>query len=118
MACLQDPYTIRRKSATFVQKQACDSTCKALAQASHIDTAQALKGTGITSACIVDSYSMADRVRGYLTVTVVEALGKSKEDEIVWEDHFQEGFVKGTIRDALQLQNDYRLRDCVLFQLK
>ena len=47
---------------------------------------------------------MADRVRGYLTVTVVEASGKTKEDEIVWEDHFQEGFVKGTIRDALQLQ--------------
>lgn len=61
---------------------------------------------------------MADRVRGYLTVTVVEASGKTKEDEIVWEDHFQEGFVKGTIRDALQLQNDYRLRNCVLVQLK
>lgn len=42
-----------------------------------------------------DSSETADRVRGYLTVTVAEASGVSKEDEIVWEDHFREGFVKG-----------------------
>lgn len=40
---------------------------------------------------------MADAVRGYLTVTVAEASGVSKDDNIVWEDHFQEGFVKGKI---------------------
>ena len=61
---------------------------------------------------------MADRVRGYLTVTVVEASGKTKEDDIVWEDHFREGFVKGTIPDSFQVQDDSRIRKCVLIQLK
>lgn len=41
---------------------------------------------------------MADAVRGYLTVTVAEASGVSKDDNIVWEDHFQEGFVKVEVR--------------------
>lgn len=37
----------------------------------------------------------ADRVRGYLVVTVCEATGKNKDDKVVWDPSFVEGFVKG-----------------------
>ena len=38
---------------------------------------------------------MAEKIRGYLTVSVAEASGKNKEDDIVWDGNFVEGFVKG-----------------------
>ena len=39
--------------------------------------------------------SMTEKIRGYLTVSVAEASGKNKEDDIVWDGNFVEGFVKG-----------------------
>ena len=38
---------------------------------------------------------MPERVRGYLVVTVCEATGKNKDDVVVWDPSFVEGFVKG-----------------------
>ena len=38
---------------------------------------------------------MADRVRGYLTVTVAEASGTNKNAEVVWDNQLVDGFVKG-----------------------
>ena len=38
---------------------------------------------------------VADKVRGYLVVTVCEATGKNKDDVVVWDPSFVEGFVKG-----------------------
>jgi hypothetical protein len=38
---------------------------------------------------------VADKVRGYLVVTVCEATGKNKDDTVVWDPSFVEGFVKG-----------------------
>lgn len=36
-------------------------------------------------------------VRGYLTVLVTQASSRTKANEVVWEDSFREGFVKGTM---------------------
>ena len=36
-------------------------------------------------------------VRGYLTVLVTQASSRTKANEVVWEDTFREGFVKGTV---------------------
>jgi hypothetical protein len=33
--------------------------------------------------------------KGYLVVTVAEATGKNKDDVVVWDPSFVEGFVKG-----------------------
>ena len=41
---------------------------------------------------------VADKVRGYLVVTVCEATGKNKDDTVVWDPSFVEGFVKVEIR--------------------
>lgn len=38
---------------------------------------------------------MPEKVRGYLVVTVCEATGKNKDDVVVWDPSFVEGFVKG-----------------------
>ena len=38
---------------------------------------------------------MGDKVRGYLVVNVAEASGKNKDDEVVWDPSFTEGFCKG-----------------------
>lgn len=38
---------------------------------------------------------MSERVKGYLVVRVCEATGKNKDDAIVWDPSFVEGFVKG-----------------------
>lgn len=37
----------------------------------------------------------AERVKGYLVVSVCEASGKNKDDIVVWDPTFVEGFVKG-----------------------
>jgi len=37
----------------------------------------------------------AERVKGYLVVSVCEASGKNKDDIVVWDPSFVEGFVKG-----------------------
>lgn len=37
-------------------------------------------------------------VRGYLTVTVTQASSRTKANEVVWEDAFNEGFVKVEVR--------------------
>ena len=45
-----------------------------------------------------DLYLLLDTkmaVRGYLTVTVSQASSRTKSNEVVWDDSFQEGFVKG-----------------------
>lgn len=34
-------------------------------------------------------------VRGYLTVLITQASSRTKANEVVWEDSFKEGFVKG-----------------------
>ena len=39
-------------------------------------------------------------VRGYLTVVVTQASSRTKANEVVWDDNFTEGFVKGEI-DAM-----------------
>ena len=39
-------------------------------------------------------------VRGHLTVVVTQASSRTKANEVVWEDHFNEGFVKGKIEPA------------------
>jgi len=36
-----------------------------------------------------------ERVKGYLVVSVCEASGKNKDDIVVWDPSFVEGFVKG-----------------------
>ncbi len=41
---------------------------------------------------------MAEKVRGYLVITVAEASGRNKDEEEVWEPSFYEGFVKGGSR--------------------
>lgn len=41
---------------------------------------------------------MTEKIRGYLTVSVAEASGKNKEDDIVWDGNFVEGFVKVEVR--------------------
>ena len=48
-----------------------------------------------TSAVTDAAGSMTEKIRGYLTVSVAEASGKNKEDDIVWDGNFVEGFVKG-----------------------
>lgn len=35
------------------------------------------------------------KVRGHLIINVMEASGKNKQDDIVWDPNFLEGFVKG-----------------------
>ena len=35
------------------------------------------------------------KVKGYLVVTVAEATGKNKDEVVVWDPAFVEGFVKG-----------------------
>ncbi len=36
-----------------------------------------------------------EKIKGYLKISVAEASGKNKEDAIVWDSSFVEGFVKG-----------------------
>jgi len=47
---------------------------------------------------MADGQPAADRVKGYLTVTVAEASGRNRDDEEVWEAAFVEGYVKGPSR--------------------
>jgi hypothetical protein len=35
------------------------------------------------------------KVKGHLIITVAEASGKNKDDQLVWDPNFVEGFVKG-----------------------
>ena len=37
-----------------------------------------------------------EKVRGYLVISAREASGKNKEEKVVWDPSFVEGFVKGT----------------------
>ena len=39
---------------------------------------------------------MAEAIKGYLVIDVVEASGKSRDDAYVWDSTTFEGFVKGT----------------------
>ena len=52
------------------------------------------------AAHLVSELNMA--VRGYLTVLITQASSRTKLNEVVWEDSFKEGFVKGTIDVFLQ----------------
>lgn len=55
-----------------------------------------LKRVCFTNVCRTGStaeYRMA--VRGYLSVTVSQASSRTKANEVVWDDNFREGFVKG-----------------------
>ncbi len=47
---------------------------------------------------MTDGQPAADRVKGYLTVTVAEASGRNRDDEEVWDAAFVEGYVKGPSR--------------------
>ncbi len=38
---------------------------------------------------------MAEAIKGYLVIDVVEASGKSRDDAYVWDSTTVEGFVKG-----------------------
>lgn len=35
------------------------------------------------------------KVKGHFIITVAEASGKNKDDQLVWDPNFVEGFVKG-----------------------
>ena len=39
--------------------------------------------------------SEGPKVKGHLIITVAEASGKNKDDQLVWDPNFVEGFVKG-----------------------
>lgn len=36
-----------------------------------------------------------EKIRGYLVISAREANGKNKEEKVVWDPNFVEGFVKG-----------------------
>lgn len=42
-----------------------------------------------------------EKVRGYLVISAREASGKNKEEKVVWDPSFVEGFVKGTHSSAV-----------------
>ena len=42
-----------------------------------------------------------EKVRGYLVISAREASGKNKEEKVVWDPSFVEGFVKGTHSPAV-----------------
>ena len=44
-----------------------------------------------------------EKVRGYLVISAREASGKNKEEKVVWDPSFVEGFVKGTHSSAVPL---------------
>ena len=44
-----------------------------------------------------------EKVRGYLVISAREASGKNKEEKVVWDPSFVEGFVKGTHFSAVPL---------------
>lgn len=46
---------------------------------------------------------MAETVRGYLVITVMEASGKNKDENYVWDSSSFEGFVKGGYRNDLMI---------------
>lgn len=50
-----------------------------------------------TTATRADAAAPAERVKGYLVVSVCEASGKNKDDIVVWDPTFVEGFVKGAL---------------------
>ncbi len=37
------------------------------------------------------------KIKGHFIINVAEASGKNKEDQLVWDPNFVEGFVKGTV---------------------
>lgn len=41
--------------------------------------------------------TVAERLKGLLTITIAEASGRNRDDEDVWDPAFVEGFVKGTL---------------------
>ena len=41
--------------------------------------------------------SVPEKVRGKLRVRVAEASGKNKDESVVWDANFVEGFVKGKL---------------------
>lgn len=41
--------------------------------------------------------SEGPKVKGHLIITVAETSGKNKDDQVVWEPNFVEGFVKGKL---------------------
>ncbi len=41
-----------------------------------------------------ESMSEGPKVKGHLIITVAEASGKNKDDQLVWDPNFVEGFVK------------------------
>ena len=43
------------------------------------------------------------KVKGHLIITVAEASGKNKDDQLVWDPNFVEGFVKGESTSALSM---------------
>jgi hypothetical protein len=56
------------------------------------------------------------KVKGHLIVKVAEATGKNKEDQLVWDPNFVEGFVKGQHGNdkGLILTCDARLNPYIL----
>lgn len=38
-----------------------------------------------------------EQLNGYLVVKVLEASGKSKEDEAVWDSTLKDGYIKSTL---------------------
>ena len=44
------------------------------------------------------SMSEGPKVKGHLIITVAEASGKNKDDQLVWDPNFVEGFVKGALK--------------------
>ena len=47
--------------------------------------------------------SEGPKVKGHLIITVAEASGKNKDDQLVWDPNFVEGFVKGESTSALSM---------------
>lgn len=44
------------------------------------------------------------KVKGHFIINVAEASGKNKEDQLVWDPNFVEGFVKGMIDGLLRIE--------------
>ncbi len=47
--------------------------------------------------------SEGPKVKGHLIITVAEASGKNKDDQLVWDPNFVEGFVKGESTIAMSI---------------
>ena len=46
--------------------------------------------------------SEGPKVKGHLIITVAEASGKNKDDQLVWDPNFVEGFVKGALKRLVE----------------